>query len=272
MREAIDAGTDLGHQSGRDGGVERAQDPDGLRANASASSGTANSVPTTAPRASVSPTSAGSCATRRATTSRTVGGAGSASTVSALEQVEPALLHEPAHRLGEEEGVAAGMTEERVHGGRRRLAAARGDVGADGVGGQAVQRHAPRGGRTRDLRQRGVERPARHDGLETMGRDDEQGQPADVRGEELEQRERGAVGPVDVLEDEHRRLRPHALREPGDDGVGLLEPRDLGGIGRVECRKLAPRGHAAQDLPPRPELRRAVHRVALPEMRRDAGG
>jgi hypothetical protein len=105
-----------------------------------------------------------------------------------------------------------------------------------------------------------------------MGRDDEQRQPADVRGEELEQRERGAVGPVDVLEDEHRRLRPHAFREPCDDGVGLLEPRDLGGIGRVECRKLAPRGHAAQDLPPRPQLRRAVHCVALPEMRRDAGG
>src|ERR1700689_2981107 len=59
-------------------------------------------------------------------------------------------------------------------------------------------------------------------------RNDHQGRGSAAFGEDLQQIERGRVGPVEVFEGEHKRLRVRACKQPGDHRGQLAAAQLLG--------------------------------------------
>ena len=115
----------------------------------------------------------------------------------------------------------------------QRVAVGAGQHGVQDLPAGAVAHQRPgqllfdRPGQRAELQPAGVEAVQRRGGLGPAGGQDQQaaarGQPGQVEGEA----ERGRVGPVQVLQDEHRRARGHQAcdqRAPGGEGLFLEFP------------------------------------------------
>ena len=147
------------------------------------------------------------------------------------------IVGQSRRQLLDEQRVAVGALDDAGHdlGGRRRVEQRAQQVG-DVAGTEAVELEvacAPAGQLGRELAQRV---PGR-DVLAAVGADRAHGQRAGVAGDEGDQVERRAVGPVQVLEDQHDRTRRH---EPLDDREEQLEQTGLPG------RSGRPEAHAAR--------------------------
>jgi hypothetical protein len=157
-------------------------------------------------------------------------------------------------RLLHEERVAAGAPVDLGDHLRVGLAARRaGDQRADLVAVQAGQRDRGRLGHQRQ-QQRLQRVPARFHLDVAVGADQQQPlEPGVLRGE-LQQPQRGAVGPVQVVEDD-------------DDRAALGDRHQRGGDGVVQLEGLGPRGVVR-----RPGIRRRGRRLAEQDRQADAAG
>jgi hypothetical protein len=211
---------------------------------------------------------------------------------------EPALAGEQADHLGHEERVAVGLP---VHGGRqprRRLDAAdQGDEAGDVALVQTAQQHpavAPAAGQVGEGRQQRM--PAVHLGM-PVGAEHQRAGALEVLAHEPQRRQRGRVGPVEVVEDQQQRPLGGGRPEEAGEAVEQPEPGrlrlhrrrcrqlrqaladggdELGDVGRAgahlaaERRRVAALHVGADDLDPRPERGRTLpsqqrpHRTAAP--------
>ena len=145
--------------------------------------------------------------------------------VSGIRSCGRAALEQHPSRLLDEERIALGLLEQRLALGGRELP----------VGEQGVQELLALGGAERLERERGGSQaaaaPAGPD-VEQLGpgeADDQQRHVLDALGQVLDQVEQRLLGPVDVLEDEHERLRVGELGRPlaGRPGDLLRAPLGL---------------------------------------------
>ena len=108
------------------------------------------------------------------------------------------------------------------------------------------------------------------------GRDNEQRRLRAALGEGLHEVERGRIGPVQILEGEHDRLRPRAGQQPGDHRRQLPSPQFLrrefgaltGGRGISRAARAAARARQGRASPARASLSRSARRFSAGSRRR----
>ena len=119
------------------------------------------------------------------------------------EPLELPLAREQPHDLAHEEGVAAGVAEHCLdHRRRREEPCRRRDEARERVGLEAAQHEPLCVWMAGDGGQRGIQRVVGDDVQVSIGREEDDGGAPETRRQELEQQERRAIGPLEVLEDE----------------------------------------------------------------------
>ena len=159
-------------------------------------------------------------------------------------------LEQLADQLLDEQGVAAGPRVQ--DGGERRGRRPRAEPGARELRrlglGEAAERHAREAARTGELGEELGERGPRV--LLPDRARDEQRRPADRPDHVREHLERGAVGPVEVLDDQEHGSAPGRLADRRRDRLEQAMAGVLAGGRRAGPRRARARGAAARARPP----------------------